>query len=111
MASTTSTACFSCCTAPGRRHHVPAADHRPVPRQRRRSAARGRRSGQHHVDGVRMLLPAPGRRHQLLQLIIGRILASARRRAALEHRGGQHHVDGVLQLLHGAWPAPPRSCS
>ncbi|MGX9718421.1 hypothetical protein ACWYXJ_29760 [Janthinobacterium lividum] len=58
----------SCCTAPGRRHPVPAAEHRPYPRQRRRGAARGRRSSQHHVDDAH-------------------------------------------QLLHGAWPAPPCSCS
>ncbi|WP_139143830.1 hypothetical protein [Janthinobacterium sp. HH102] len=56
VANTTSTACISCCTAPGRRHHVPAADHRPGPRQRRRRAARGRRGGQHHVDGAHQLL-------------------------------------------------------
>ena len=56
VANTTSTACTSCCTAPGWRHHVPAADHRPGPGQRRRRAARGGRSGQHHVDGVHKLL-------------------------------------------------------
>ena len=53
----------SCCTAPGRRQHVPAADHRPDPRLRRRRAARGRRRGQHRVDGALQLLhgawPAP----------------------------------------------------
>ncbi|MGX9718423.1 hypothetical protein ACWYXJ_29770 [Janthinobacterium lividum] len=57
MASTTSTECTSCCTAPDRRHLVPAVDHRPGPRQRRQRAARGRRGGQHHVDGVHQLLP------------------------------------------------------
>ncbi|MGX9718424.1 hypothetical protein ACWYXJ_29775 [Janthinobacterium lividum] len=63
VASTTSTACTSCCPVLGRRHPVPAADHWPYPRQRRRRAARGRRSSQHHVDGVIQLLasawPAP----------------------------------------------------
>ncbi|WP_456129235.1 hypothetical protein [Janthinobacterium lividum] len=63
VASTTSTACTSCCPAPGRRHPVPAADHWPNPRQPRRRAARGRRSRQHHIDGVFQLLasawPAP----------------------------------------------------
>ncbi|WP_193725222.1 hypothetical protein [Janthinobacterium sp. HH102] len=67
VASTTSTARTSCWPAPDRRHHVPAAGHRPGPRRRRRRAARGPRSGQHNVDGVH-------------------------------------------QLLHGAWPAPSRSC-
>ncbi|MGX9718344.1 hypothetical protein ACWYXJ_29375 [Janthinobacterium lividum] len=56
VARTTSTARTSCCTAPGRRHPVPAADLRPEPPGRRRRAARGRRSGQHHVDVVRQLL-------------------------------------------------------
>ncbi|MGX9718267.1 hypothetical protein ACWYXJ_28990 [Janthinobacterium lividum] len=65
MASTRSTARTSCCTAPGRRHHVPAAAHRPDPRQRRRRAARGRRSGQHQVVDAHQLphcaWPAPPR--------------------------------------------------
>ncbi|MGX9718268.1 hypothetical protein ACWYXJ_28995 [Janthinobacterium lividum] len=57
MASTTSTACTSCRPAPGPRHHVPAADQRPDPRQRRPRAARGSSDGQHHVDGTHQLLP------------------------------------------------------
>ncbi|WP_193725218.1 hypothetical protein [Janthinobacterium sp. HH102] len=63
VASTTSMSRTCCCTAPSRRHPLPAADHRPGPRRRRPRAARGRCSGQHHVDGVLQLLhgawPAP----------------------------------------------------
>ncbi|MGX9718288.1 hypothetical protein ACWYXJ_29095 [Janthinobacterium lividum] len=56
MASTTSMARTSCCTAPGRRLHDPAAGRRPDPRQRRRRAAREHRGGQYQVDGVLQLL-------------------------------------------------------
>ncbi|WP_193725220.1 hypothetical protein [Janthinobacterium sp. HH102] len=63
VANTTSTACSNCCTAPGRRHPLPAADHRPGPRRRRRRAALEHCGGQHHVDGIHKLLasawPAP----------------------------------------------------
>ncbi|QOU76168.1 hypothetical protein JAB4_056680 (plasmid) [Janthinobacterium sp. HH102] len=153
VANTTSTARTSCCTAPGRRQHVPAADHRPDPRRRRRRA----RPPQWPTPG-RWRAPAAARRlagaNTFLQLITGRAHAGAagapraapavastgsmacsscctapgrrqhvpaadirpdprrrRRRAERGCRGGQHHVDGAHQLLHGAWPAPTRSCS
>lgn len=63
MANTTSTARTCCCTASDWSHHVPAADHHPAPRWRRRRAALEHRGGQLHVEGMHLLLasawPAP----------------------------------------------------
>jgi hypothetical protein len=41
-----------CCMAPGQRHLVPAAEHRPDRRQHRWLADRRRYGGHHQVDGA-----------------------------------------------------------
>ncbi|QOU76285.1 hypothetical protein JAB4_057850 (plasmid) [Janthinobacterium sp. HH102] len=67
----------------------------PAPRRRRAPAAAQRLAGATPVPAADHR-PGPSQR---------------RRRAARGRRGGQHHVDRAHQLLHGAWPAPPCSCS